>query len=250
MEQKNVELKQLVTNYCKKHLDDAYLTICTKIFDDLLKSDKFIFKRGKTEIWAAAIVWAVGGTNFLGDKSFEPYATLNDVCDFFGANSSTVGQKSGKIKEILDISVFNPEYRLPGSKVGSFLDSLVMTDNGIILPHDMLDDDSLDDEEDLNQIGVVEENASPEYYLVFFKPERKVPTALYYQLEYQLKKFLEKDEIFIKSGITKNGSFRFLFFGWWDTMEKIQGYCENTDFLITDIYSSDDVESLESTEIK
>lgn len=92
----------------------------------------------------------------MGGKSFEPYATLNDVCNYFDVNSSTAGQKSGKIKEILDISVFNPEYRLPGSKVGSFLDSLVMTDNGIILPRDMLDDDSLDDEEDLNQNRVIQ----------------------------------------------------------------------------------------------
>lgn len=249
MEKKNEDIKQLVTNYCKKHLDDAYLQVCTKVFNDLLKKDTSIFKRGKSEIWAAAIIWAVGGTNFLGDKSFEPYATLNDVCDFFDANSSTVGQKSRKIKEILDINVFNPEYRLPGSKIGHFLDSLVMTDNGFILPRDMLDDDSPDESIDTDEI-VVEENASPEYYLVLFKPERKVATALYYQLEYQLKKFLEKDEIYIKSGITENGSFRFLFFGWWDTMEKIQAYCENTDFLITDIYYSDNVESLEDTEIR
>lgn len=249
MEQKNEDIKQLVANYCKKHLDDAYLKICTKVFNDLLTNDKSVFNRGKAEIWAAAIVWAVGGTNFLGDKSFEPYATLNDVCDFYKANSSTVGQKSRKIKDILDIDVFNPEYRLPDSQVGSFLDSLIMTDNGIILPRDMLNDDSLNVPNDADEI-TVEENASPEYYLVFFKPEKKVATALYYQLEYQLKKFLDKDEIYIKSGITENGRFRFLFFGWWDTMEKIQVYCESTDFLITDIYYSDDVESLEDTEVK
>jgi len=250
MEQKNEDIKQLVANYCKNHLDDAWLKICTKVYNDLLKSDKSIFKRGKAEIWSAAIVWAVGGTNFLGDKSFKPYATLNDVCDFFNANSSTVGQKSRKIKEILDINVFNPGYRLPGSEVGEFLDSLVTTDDGLIIPRDMLDDDSLGDELVTDDFEVVKEDASPEYYLVFFKPEKKVATALYYQLEYQLKKFLGKDEIYIKSGITENGHFRFLFLGWWNTMEKIQEHCESTDFLISEIYYSDDVESLENTEIK
>ena len=233
-----------------KQLDDAYLKICTKVYSDLLKNDKSIFKRGNANIWSAAIVWAVGGTNFLGDKSFEPYATLNDVCDFFNANSSTVGQKSRKIKEILDIDVFNPEYRLPDSKVGSVLDSMVMTDNGLIVSRDMLEDDLLNDNEGIDGIEVVEEDAFPEYYLVFFKPEKKVATALYYQLEYQLKKFLEKDEIYVKSGITENGILRFLFFGWWDTMEKIQAYSQNTDFIISDIYYSDNVESLENTEIK
>lgn len=249
MEKKNEDIKQLIIDYCKKHLDDDYLKICTKVFNDLLKNDKSIFTRGKAEIWAASVIWAVGGTNFLGDKSFEPYATLNDVCEFFNANSSTVGQKSRKIKDILDIDIFNPEYRLSDSKVGSFLDSLVMTDNGIILPRDMLEDDSLNDADDRHET-IIEENDSPEYYLVFFKPERKVPTALFYQLEYQLKKFLEKDEIYVKSGFNENGIFRFLFFGWWDTMEKIQAHIQNTDFIITDIYYSDDVESLENTEIK
>ncbi|SHJ31487.1 hypothetical protein SAMN05444280_11619 [Tangfeifania diversioriginum] len=246
MEQKNEDVKQLVTTYCKNHLDENYLKICTKVFTDLLKKDKLIFKRGKTEIWSAAIVWAVGGTNFLGDKSFEPYATLSDVCGFFNANSSSVGQKSGKIKEIIDMNIFNPEYRLPGSEVGEFLDSLTMTDDGIIIPGDRLDDNPLDDSDTIE----IEENASPEYYLVFFKPERKVARALYYQLEYQLKQFFGKDEIYIKSGITENGYFRFLFFGWWETMEKIQVHCENTDFFIAEIYYSDDVESLEDTEIK
>jgi len=249
MEKKNEDIKQLVNNYCKKQLDDAYLKICTKVFNDLLKNDKSLFKRGKAEIWSAAIVWAVGGTNFLGDKSFEPYATLNDVCEFFNVNSSTVGQKSRKIKDILDIDVFNPDYRLPDSNVGNFLDSLILNDNGLIIPRDMMDDDSLNAPNDTDEI-IIEENASPEYYLVFFKPEKRVATALYYQLEYQLKKFLEKDEIYIKSGITQNGHFKFLFFGWWDTMEKIQTYCESTDFLISAIYYGDNLESLEDTEIK
>lgn len=31
------------------------------------------FQRGKIEIWAAAVVYAIGSPNFLFDKSFEPY---------------------------------------------------------------------------------------------------------------------------------------------------------------------------------
>jgi hypothetical protein len=127
---------------------------------------------------------------------------------------------------------------------------LVTTDDGLIVPRDMLDDDSHSNDMVTDDFEVVEEDASPEYYLVFFKPEKKVATALYYQFGYQLKKFLKKDEIYIKSGITGNGHFRFLFFGWWDTMEKIQEHSQSSDFLISAVYYSDDVESLENTEIK
>lgn len=248
MEQKNEDIKQRISDYCNKHLDEVYLNICTRVHKNLLQNDKNIFNRGKAEIWSAAIVWAVGGTNFLSDKSFEPYASLNDVCKYFNANSSTVGQKSRRIKELLDIDFFNPEYRIPDTRAGNFLDSLVLTENGFLVPLDMLDEDN--DENQTDGMDVAEEEAFPEYYLLFFKPEKKVARALYYQLEYQLKKFLEKDELYIKSGINESGVFKFLFFGWNDTLEKIQMYVEKTDFLIAAIYYDDNVESLEDIEIK
>lgn len=240
MEQKNEQIKKLVTDYCNKHLDTAYLKLCTKVHQDLLKKDKTIFVRGKSEIWAAAVVWAVGGENFLGDKSFQPYATLSDVCAFFNVNPSTVGQKSRKIKDILGINIWNPKYRLPGSELGSFLDSLVMTEDGIIIPRDMLEDD----ESDLEEIETDEEEASPEYYLLIFKPIKKVPTAQFYQLEYILKKQLEKDEHVINSVLTEKGELKFVFFGWWDSVEKIKQQTENTDFIISDIYYADNAETL------
>lgn len=242
MIQRNEEIEQLVTGYCKTNLDKVYLKICTKVVRDILKKEKSIFDRGKPEIWAASIIWAVGSENFLGDKSFEPYATLSDVCDFFKVNTSTVGQKSRKIKDILNISIWNPKYRLPDSEIGSFLDSLVVTDNGIIVPHEMLDDD----EPDSMNVEVIEEDAGPEYYLLIFKPVKKLATALYYQLEYQVKNLLDKEDRLIKSGITENGKLKFIFFGWRDTVEKIQEYTHTqTEFVISDIYYDDNAESLE-----
>lgn len=240
MESKNEKIKELVRSYCEKHLDNAYLAICTKVLDSLLQKDETVYKRGNPEIWAAAIVWAVGSENFLSDKSFEPYATLSDVCAFFNANTSTVGQKSRKIKDLLKINLWNPEYRLPGSKLGGFLDSLVMTDNGFIVPGDMFDED-----EDDSEIEIDEEDATPEYYLLVLKPVKKVPAAFYYQLEYQLKKMLASDEQYVTSGRKNHGVFTFLFLGWWDSVEKIQNFVNgHTDFVIIDIYYDQSVEAL------
>jgi len=244
MNQKNVQIKALVSDFCKKHLDSAYLKLCEKVYDDLLKKDKSIFFRGKEEIWAASLIWSVGGTNFFGDKSFQPYATQADICNFFGANTSTVGQKSRKIKDMLDINIWNSKYRLPGSELGSFLDSLIMTDDGIIMPRDMLKDDEIIEEE-----TVEEEEASQEYYLLIFKPIKKVSLAHFYQLEYTLKKQLEKNEHFIKSGITEKGILKFVFFGWWDAVEKIQHQIEHTDFTISDIYFAESAEDLDEVSL-
>lgn len=247
---KNEIVKKQVEAYCLKHLNLDYKAICVKVCHDLIQADSEIFLRGKAEIWSAAVVWSVGSENFLGDKSFEPYATLSDVCGFFKVNASTIGQKARKIKDILNISLWNPDYRLPSSKLGEFLDSLVMTHDGLIVSADMFDDDDLDEDNQKEQAEVVEEEAFPEYYLLFFKPQKKVPRALYYQLEYQLKKFLEKDEVFITSGINETGAFKFLFFGWNDTLEKIMIYAEKTDFFISDIYFDDNAEALQSIEIR
>lgn len=49
---------------------------------------------GRTEIWAAAVVYTVGTMNFLFDKSFEPYISSADINNYFGTSSSTVAQKA------------------------------------------------------------------------------------------------------------------------------------------------------------
>lgn len=246
MAQKNEKIQKLVINYCDKHLDSAYQEICMKVFTNLLKKDKSIFTRGNSEIWAAAIVWAVGSENFLSDKSFEPYARLSDVCAFFNVNTSTVGQKSRKIKDTLDIDIWSPEYRPPDSELGAFLDSLRTTEDGFIVTSDMLDDD----EPDKNEIEIYDEEATPEYYQLIFAPVKRVPVAMVYQLEYQVKKMLEKDESYVKSELLEGGKFSFTFLGWWDSVEKIQAYSHSkTDFVVSDIYFADSLEALDGNTV-
>lgn len=76
---------------------------------------------------------AAGSVNFLSDKSFEPYATLDDVCWFFGANNSTVGNKAGHIRKTLGMDRLNTEYLFNDSPLVSMLDSLCVTEDGIIV---------------------------------------------------------------------------------------------------------------------
>lgn len=107
----------LVSGFCKNHLDDEYQRLCTELFNDLLEYDSEVFNRGKEEIWATAIVWAIGSINFLGDKGFEPYASLSDICKYFSANTLTVGQKASKIRDWLDIDLFNEKFQRDDSKI-------------------------------------------------------------------------------------------------------------------------------------
>lgn len=52
------------------------------------------FERSKLEIWAAAVIYTIGNINFLFDKSFEPYIKSEEIHNFFGTKSSTVGADS------------------------------------------------------------------------------------------------------------------------------------------------------------
>jgi len=108
---KQNEISALVAGFCKNNLDEEYLRLCTDLFNALLEYDQEVFKRGKEEIWAASIVWAIGSVNFLGDKSFEPYSSLSDVCKYFKVSKSTVGQKASKIRDWLDIDFFNEKFQ-------------------------------------------------------------------------------------------------------------------------------------------
>jgi len=185
---KNQEVKSLYQSYCKEHLDNEYLKLCDKVNNDLLSVDADVFKRGKSNIWAAAMVWAVGSVNFLGDRSSEPYASLKDICDHFEANTSTVGQKAGMIREWLDMDYFNEEYVRSDSSLVKMLDSLVMTEDGFIVPREMVEGGEDDEEEDDF------ENEPPGNYIAVITSPRKLKQADIYQIEYLFKTVLDEDE--------------------------------------------------------
>jgi uncharacterized protein DUF6398 len=68
------------------------------------------FLSGKIEIWATAVVYALGGINFLFDKSSKPYASPDDICNYFGTSKSTAGQTAKTISDIFKLFYFVSEY--------------------------------------------------------------------------------------------------------------------------------------------
>ena len=95
------------------------------------------FQRGKIEIWAAAIVYAIGSVNFLFDKSFEPHMSAEQISEYFGTNNSTVSAKARKIREIFDMGYLNPEFSTQRMTEINPLNNLVVVD-GFIVPLDSI----------------------------------------------------------------------------------------------------------------
>ena len=110
IKERQEKLLELTRSFCKERLDEEYLTLCEALINKMGRKREVPFKRGKLEIWAASVVHAIGSINFLFDKSFEPYASVSDINDFFGTNSSTVSQKSKKIRDMFNMGHFDDEF--------------------------------------------------------------------------------------------------------------------------------------------
>lgn len=100
------EIALMVTSFCKERLDEEYEQLCEKMVRKLGRKRIKPLLTGRTEIWAAAVVYTVGTMNFLFDKSFEPYVSSADINEHFGTSSSTVAQKARTIRQLLKLSQY------------------------------------------------------------------------------------------------------------------------------------------------
>ena len=123
--------------FCTQKLEGNYLQLCEKLIKKMGRKRDVPFQRGKIEIWAAAVVYAIGSINFLFDKSFEPYMTAEQISEYFGTKNSTVSQKAKLIKDLFDLWYFNPDFSTQRVKEQNPFNQLVMVD-GFIVPLDTL----------------------------------------------------------------------------------------------------------------
>lgn len=73
------KLIEMTAGFCETHLDVEYKKLCEKLIRKMARKRNVPFLSGRMEIWAAAIVYAIGSINFLFDKSFEPYVSAQDI---------------------------------------------------------------------------------------------------------------------------------------------------------------------------
>lgn len=133
-------LLELTETFCTQNLDDDYFQLCRKLIKKLGRKRDVPFQRGKVEIWAAAVVYAIGSINFLFDKSFEPYMTPEQISEYFGTINSTVSNKARQIKDMFDMWHFSPEFSTKKMTEDNPFNKMVMVD-GFIVPLDTIPED-------------------------------------------------------------------------------------------------------------
>ena len=127
----------LIREFCNQKLDDDYFELSVRLIEKLGRKRTVPFMTGKIEIWAAAVIHALGSINFLFDKSFKPYVTVDEINDFFGTKKTTTGNKSKEIRDLLDLHYFNNEFLTQHRINNNPLNNLVSV-NGFIVPIDTL----------------------------------------------------------------------------------------------------------------
>ncbi len=103
-------LIQMTNDFCDQHLDEEYKALCEKMIRKMSRKRTVPFLSGRIEIWAAGIVYAIGGINFLFDKSFQPYISPTDLCEYFGTSKSTTGQRAKVIRDMSKLHYYDSEF--------------------------------------------------------------------------------------------------------------------------------------------
>ena len=137
---KEIKLLELTSGFCTERLNDDYAQLCEKLILKMGRKRNVPFKSGRIEIWAAAVIYALGSINFLFDKSFEPYQTADQICDYFGTKKSTVSSKSRTIKDLLDIRHFDSDFSTVQINENNPFNDIVMVD-GFIVPLSSIPED-------------------------------------------------------------------------------------------------------------
>ncbi len=133
IENRKNQIIHLIREYCSQYLDDEYFELSVRLLDKLGRKRSVPFVSGKIEIWAAAVIHALGTINFLFDKSFKPYSTIEEINEFFGTNKSSTGTKSRLIRDLLNLGYFDSEFSTKKIKDDNPFNKLMMVD-GFIVP--------------------------------------------------------------------------------------------------------------------
>jgi hypothetical protein len=98
---------------CRQHLNEEYAELARRLAATLARKRPTPILRGKPEIWACAILYALGTVNFLFDKSQTPHMRADVLCAVFGVSQSSGSNKAKLIRDMLNMYQLDPNWCLP-----------------------------------------------------------------------------------------------------------------------------------------
>ena len=92
------------------------------------------------------------GGNFLFDKSTKPYASVDDINDFFGTKKATTSGKSKIIRDLLKMRYWDNEFSTKAMQESNPYANMVSI-NGLIMPIGALPPEIQETVKDLKKTG-------------------------------------------------------------------------------------------------
>ena len=130
---KQDQLRALTRSYCQKYVNDEYDMLCSQLIAKMARKRQVPFTSGRVEIWAAAVVHAIGTINFLFDPETRPYASLESIATHFSVTASTVRQKSKRIRDMFSMNPFGPDFLTEARRGNSPFVQVAVVD-GFLVP--------------------------------------------------------------------------------------------------------------------
>ena len=123
---------QLTDAFCKEHLNDEYADLCRKLASALARKRPSPLARGRLEVWACGIAYALGSVNFLFDKTQTPHMRADELCAGFGVSQSSGANKAKLIRDTFGMLQMDPRWCLPSQLDNNPLAWMIQV-NGLIV---------------------------------------------------------------------------------------------------------------------
>lgn len=132
MQAKFDEIVTLTDAFCKEHLDEEYAQLARQATAALCRKRPSPLERGRVDVWACGIVYALGTVNFLFDNTQTPYMSAADLCEAFGVSKSTGASKAKVVRDNLDMMQMDPNWYRPSQMDDNIMAWMIMV-NGLIV---------------------------------------------------------------------------------------------------------------------
>jgi len=127
------EIGEIIRTVCRDNIDEEYYYLGILLLEKLARKRPSPLLAGKTHVWAAGVLCALGTINFLFDKSTVPYISKEDLADCCGVKQSTASEKGRLIRELFKMSYWDSRFSTIKMHNRNPMKNLIVTGNGFIL---------------------------------------------------------------------------------------------------------------------
>ncbi|HAN98173.1 MAG TPA: hypothetical protein DCQ98_12405 [Planctomycetaceae bacterium] len=103
-------LRALLTDVCRRRLNDEYLALTLRMADLLARRRPSPLTNGSPEGWASGILRAVGWVNGLTERHANPHLAPGEIDRECGASSGSGNRRGQEIRRLMRLRLADPRW--------------------------------------------------------------------------------------------------------------------------------------------